>query len=140
MGNYANEPFHSYVKDTDIKQQILLTNPLPENLNKTKKLDEFVKVILKEKHKQKDRGQDATFERIQCKNINVMGPLPKLWVLVQNALSSQEEEVPVEINKVKEYVEQSILLLGQTTNSMTYYRRHNILSPLNCTPQQTKEM
>ena len=46
MANYANEPFHSYVKDTDIKQQILITNPLPENLNKTKKLDEFVKVIL----------------------------------------------------------------------------------------------
>ena len=49
MANYANEQFHSYVKDTDIKQQILLTNPVPENLNKARKLDEFVKNILKEK-------------------------------------------------------------------------------------------
>ena len=49
MANYANEQFHSYVKDSDIKQQILLTNPVPENLNKAKKLDEFVKNILKEK-------------------------------------------------------------------------------------------
>ena len=78
MANYANEQFHSYVKDTDIKQQILLTNPIPENLNKAKKLDEFVKDILKEKHKQKDMDQDATFERIQCKNVNVMRPLPKV--------------------------------------------------------------
>ena len=49
MANYANEQFHSYVKDTDIKQQILLTKPVPENLNKAKQLDEFVKNILKEK-------------------------------------------------------------------------------------------
>ena len=54
VANYANEQFHSYVKDTEIKQQILLTNPVPENLNKAKKFGEFGKDILKEKHKQKD--------------------------------------------------------------------------------------
>ena len=64
--------------DADIKQQILLTNPVPENLNKAKKLGEFVKDILKEKHKQKDVDQDATFKRIQSKSIDVMGPLSKL--------------------------------------------------------------
>ena len=37
MANYANEHFHTYVKDTDIKHQILLTNPVPESLNKAKK-------------------------------------------------------------------------------------------------------
>ena len=99
-----------------------------------------MKGILKGKHKQKDVGQDAMFERIQCKNINVMGPLAKLWLLIQNALSLQEEEVPIELHEVKEYVEQSILLLGQATNSMTYHRRYNMLSVLNCAPQQSKEM
>ena len=79
-----------------------------------------MKDILKEKHTQKYVNQDATFERIQCKNINFMEPLSKLWLLIQNALLSQEEEVSIELNKVKEYVEQSILLLGQATNSMTY--------------------
>ena len=110
----------------------MLTNPVPENLHKAKKLDGSVKDILKEK--------DATFRKIQWKNINVMGPLPKLWLLMLNALSSQEEEVPIEINKVKEYVKQSILLLGQATNSMTYHRRYNIFFPLNCAPRQSKEM
>ena len=66
-----------------------------------------------------------------------MGPLSKLWLLIQNALSPQEE-VPLGLNKVKEYVEQSILLLGQATNLMTYHRRYNILSGLNCAPQQSK--
>ena len=50
------------------------------------------------------------------------------------------QEVPVKLNKVKEYVEQFICLLGQATNSMTYHRRCNILSALNCAPQQSKEM
>ena len=90
MTNYANEQFHTYMKGADIKHQILLTNPIPENLNKAKKLDEFVKDILKEKHKQKDEDQDATFEIIQCKKINVMGPLSKLWLLIHNALTLQE--------------------------------------------------
>ena len=77
------------MKDTDIKQQIWLANPVPQNLNKAKKFDKFVKDILREKYKQKDVDQDATFERIQYKNSNVMGPLSKLWLLIQNALSSQ---------------------------------------------------
>ena len=54
MANYANEQFHSYVKNTEVKEQILLTSPVLENLSKAKKLHEFVKDILKEKHKQKD--------------------------------------------------------------------------------------
>ena len=29
MANYANEQFHSYVKNTEVKEQILLTSPVP---------------------------------------------------------------------------------------------------------------
>ena len=135
MANYPNKQIDSYVKDADIKQQILLTNPLTENLNKAKKINEFVKDILKENYKHKDVDQNATFERIQSKNINVMRPLSKLWLLIQNPLLLQEEAVPIELNKVKEYVEQSILLLHQAKHAMTYHRRCNILSVLNCAPQ-----
>ena len=67
---------------------------------------------------------------------------------MQNAFLSQEEKVPIELNqilkqilnKVKKYVEQSILLRGQATNAMTYHRRYNIFSTLNCAPRQSKEM
>ena len=65
MANYANKQFHSYVKDTDTKQQILLTNPVPENLSK--KLDELVEDILKEKHKQTVCNvRKNTVEKHQC--------------------------------------------------------------------------
>ena len=99
-----------------------------------------MKDIIKEEHNQKDVDHEATLERIQSKNINVMRPLLKLWLLTRNTLSSQEEEIPIELNEVKEYVEQSNLLVGQATNTMTYHRRRNILFTLNFAPQQSKEM
>ena len=48
--------------------------------------------------------------------------------------------MPIELNKVKKYVEQYILQLGQATNSVTYRRRYYIHSALNCASQQSKEM
>ena len=82
-----------------------------------------MKDIWKEEHRQKDVDQNATIERIQSKNINVIG-----------------QTVPIELNKVKEYMEQSILLLGKVTNAMAYHRRYINISALGRAPQQSKEM
>ena len=128
------------MKDPDIKKQVLLKNPVPNNVNKAKKLDEFVRDILKEKHKPRDLDLDSTFEKIQTKNINVLGPLSKLYLMIKKASASDEEEVSIELDQLKEYVEQSICLIGQATNAVTYQRRFHILSALNCSPQQAKEM
>lgn len=51
MGEYANTNFESYVKEADIKQQILMKNPVPDNLDQVRKLDDFVRDILKDKYK-----------------------------------------------------------------------------------------
>ena len=89
MANYANVTSNFIaMSSSSIKQQILLTNPVPENLNKAKKLEEFVKDILKENDKKMRIRMQRSKESYA--NINVMGPLSKLWLLIQNALSSQE--------------------------------------------------
>ena len=54
-----------YGKEADLKQQILLENPVQGNLDQVKKLDIFVSDILKGKHKQKDWGMDVIFEKKQ---------------------------------------------------------------------------
>ena len=51
MLDYANTHFETYVKEADLKQQILSENPMPDNLEQVKKLDNFVRNILKDKHK-----------------------------------------------------------------------------------------
>ena len=140
IATYINDHFSTYMKDPDIKKQVLLKNPVPNNVNKAKKLDEFVRDILKEKHKPRDLDLDSTFEKIQTKNINVLGPLSKLYLMIKKASASDEEEVSIELDQLKEYVEQSICLIGQATNAVTYQRRFHILSALNCSPQQAKEM
>ena len=78
MVDYANIHFETYVKEADLKQQILTKNPVPDNLDQVKKLDDFARDILKDKRKQKNLDMDSTFEKIQSKNAYVMGPLSKL--------------------------------------------------------------
>ena len=41
-----------------------MENPVLDNLDQIKKLDNFVCHILKDKHKQKDLDMDVTFEKI----------------------------------------------------------------------------
>ena len=91
MAEYANTHFETYVKEADLKQQILMKNPVPDNLDQVKKLDDFVRDILKDKRQQRDLEMYGTFEKIHSKNACVMSPLSKLWMLVEEALISKEK-------------------------------------------------
>ena len=51
--------FETYVKYADLKQQMLMENPVPDNLDQVKKLDDFVRDILKDKRKQKNLDMDV---------------------------------------------------------------------------------
>ena len=68
---------------------------MPDNLEQVKKLDNFVCDILKGKHKQKDLDMDSTFEKLQSKDACVMGPLSKLWVLVEETRRSKKGRYPL---------------------------------------------
>ena len=83
---------------------------------------------------------DVTFEKIQSKNACVMGPLSKLWMLVEEARRSKEKQMPIDLDNIRAYIEKTVLLLGQISNYITYFRRYNILVAVNCPAQQSKEM
>ena len=51
MAEYFNTQFETCVKEADLKQQILMKNPMPDNLDQVKKLDNFVRDISKDKSK-----------------------------------------------------------------------------------------
>ena len=86
MIEYTNTHFETYVKEADLKQQILMTNVVPDNLDKVKKLEDFVRGILKDRQKQKDLDMDFTFEKIQSKNTCVISLLSELWMLVEETI------------------------------------------------------
>ena len=78
MAKYAHIHFGTYVKEADIKQQILLESLVRDNLGQVKKLDNSVGNILKGKRKQEDSDMDVTFEKIQLKNACMKSALLKL--------------------------------------------------------------
>ena len=77
-----------------MRDQILLQNPLPENFDNVKKLDDFIWKVLIEKNKQKDIDLDATLEMYQNKNSNIMGPISKLWMTTEMGRQAKKFPVP----------------------------------------------
>ena len=77
---YANENPEKFIRDKDVKEAIWLKLPRPENIDPVKKLDDFLLELLKQKKNTVDITIDGTFEKIQDKAIDIMGPLSKLWL------------------------------------------------------------
>ena len=67
-----------------------------------------------------------------------MGPLSKIWTAVESARLSQEDSVEVDLKESQEFVEESVLLLGQASSSISYYGRFYMLLALTNSPQQSK--
>ena len=61
-----------------------------------------------------------------------MGPLSKLWMLVENACRSKENQIFTDLDNFRAYIEKTVLLLGQNSNFIRYLRRYKILGVLSC--------
>ena len=48
MTSYAINYFEEFIPKRDLKEAILMQNPVPENMDAVKKLDEFLKDLSKE--------------------------------------------------------------------------------------------
>ena len=109
-----------------MKEVILCQNPIPDNIDSVKKLDDFLRDILKEsvKHAQ---NIETILEKLQRKTVDVMGPLSKLWNILEGAKGAEEDAVQISINDLVHYVEQTVLLLRQSSNAITYHRKLNVL-------------
>ena len=79
MANYADKYFEEHVPEESLKEAILCKNPAPDNLDNVKKLDDFLRDILKEKSKTNEQNIKNVLEKLQRKTVDVMVPLSKLW-------------------------------------------------------------
>ena len=140
MAKYTNVNFDTFIKEADLIKAILIKNPVPENINPVKALDDSVKDIYKDKKKQKDLDFDNVLEKFHGRNRSVMGPLSKIWTAVESIRLSLEDSVEVDLKEIQDFVEQNALLLGQASNSISYYRRFYMLLALTNSPQESKQM
>ena len=64
-----------YVPDKELKDSILLKNPVPENVHiAVRRMDDFLD--LKDKKKLE---LESMLEKIQKKDLEVVGPMTRLW-------------------------------------------------------------
>lgn len=68
---------------------------------------------------------DNTFERVQEKIRLILGPLCKAWYRLEEARS---ESSNFDADELLHYVDQTVMLIGQASNSVSYNRRKNVLT------------
>ena len=88
----------------------------------------FLLELLKQKKKTAGITIDGTFEKIQDKVTDIIGPLSKLWVMTENVNSEKDGNAPVvQMDTALELLEKTLVLIDQCSNIITYERRKNTL-------------
>ena len=119
MANYTNKYFKEYLPEDSLKEATLCQNSVPDNLDNVRKLDNFLRDILKEKRKTNEQNFKNVLEKLQRKTVDVTGPLSKLWNILEGAKRAEEDAVQISINDLTSYFDQTVLLLGQRSNAIT---------------------
>ena len=91
MAKYASSYFNQYIQEQDLKESILTKNPVPSTISEVSKLADFMVLLLKES-RQKNKTKIKQKQKKQKKNTNVMGPLSKLWHVLESATTAADDE------------------------------------------------
>ena len=67
---------------------------------------------------------------MQQKLLHVLGPLSKIWQKIKDSTQCKTDRVEIDLCKFKELTKQSIIMLGQVFNNVTYNRRLSVLNAL----------
>ena len=98
MADYVTKKFATYVPEKDLKDSIINENPVPLNIHKPnihKPLDDFLKELMEEQNKSFQVNIDRMLERLQHKTVNIMGPLSRVWLSLDNAMNTKKRKVEI---------------------------------------------
>ena len=129
LAGYANKYMDNFVSNQALINEIMSSNPFPENLKRGKILDPYLRELLAEQDKYTCLNQDKALGNLQQTVAFVYGLLTKIWT----AMEAEKESYLAEEGKTNPLFEMSklfylvILFLGQAMNSCSYIRRFNIL-------------
>ena len=111
-----------------------------KKMGTVKKLYNFLKDLLKVERKTNEQNLENVFEKSQNKMRDVMGPLRKLWKILEDVKQEEDNAVQISVNEMLFYVEQIVLLLGQSSNTITRPRRLNVVAYIMNSQYQVKTM
>ncbi|XP_015770157.1 PREDICTED: uncharacterized protein LOC107348613 [Acropora digitifera] len=105
----------------------------------TPKVDDYLGEIFESLNKSFDKESDSTLSKTQARISNVMGPLGKLWLNLEEVRTGKSTE-ELDLFECLSLVEQSVTLLGQGNVSLTYARRLGILGRLTGDAKKAKKL
>ena len=92
LAKYTNDHFNKFIPEKDLQESILVENPVPLNLHPPRKMDEFMRDLIFEKRAGSiEVAADSNLVKLQQKLLDVMGPLSKVWTIVEKASNSRFE-------------------------------------------------
>ena len=100
MASHANNNSEKYIPEKDVKEAIFIKTPMSENLDPVKKLDDYLQELLKQKKRRQDIVIDNTLETVQDKVLDIIVPLSKLWVMIEQVNSGSGSSSTVEMDTV----------------------------------------
>ena len=137
MSDYSKFHFKNYIPHKDIYEKVLTENPVPSILQEVPVLDDFVKTLLAS---QTVITTDSQMGKFQEKILQVMGPLSRPWKGLEYVRNESSETVVVPVNTFATLIEQTTLLLGQVSLSISNARGLNILKTLLKDPCKAKTL
>ena len=125
LADYFNDLTREFFEDDDLRDgdgnPIKEVHPVPENIQKVPRLDNFIEQMWQKDSKKFLTENDHDVARIQERIRDVMGPLSKVWLTLEEV--KKDVNYQVNIEEMAELTQQSVLLLAQASNSATYKRR-----------------
>ena len=125
MLQYLEKQFNIHIKDTDLKVNILLENPVPDNVQPVRILGDFFNDVLEEQKKRSHININNVHLRLQERTRQILGPLCKAWYRVEETRAEQSSVV--DTDELLHYLDQTVVLVGQAFWSLSYQRRLNVL-------------
>jgi len=75
--DYIKHYSGKYISDKELKEKILLKDPVPTNIKAVPHLDEFIKEIMKDERKNNEILVDSVLEKVQNNTRDVFGPISR---------------------------------------------------------------
>ena len=129
LAKWANDQITTFTPDKTIDDEILLKNQVPTNISGVPTVDAFVEDLLKERGR-KDVTFDASLQRLHKKIRDVFGPLSKIWEVVHAVTENLVSQKELNFNNLAELLQQTVIVLSQAINAVTFHRRRTLLRGL----------
>ena len=125
MIDYASRKFTTFVSDRKIKETIMDEYPVPTGVPgvEVPRVDDYIPDIFASRKQDWGKYSDETFTKIQSGVTDIMGPLAKVWSILDTVRMDDDSAEELDLYELLDLVENTITFdwsITQTKTSIMY--------------------